>query len=108
MSVSIGGISPYTEYNYLLPQPPEIPDGMDAMDTGMDFGMDDMSLVDFSRVIPIQNQEPVVSIQSAEGARGSDRDGFRREHSTMQQDLREIQAVMMGFSHDNRMEWKIR
>ena len=105
MSMSIGGISPYAAYNYLPPQPPEIPDGMDAMDTGMDFGLDDMSPVDFSQVLPIQNQEQMISIQSAESARGSDRDGFRREHSTTQQDLREIQAAMMGFS--TRRMWEL-
>ncbi len=98
MSMSIGGISPYAAYDYLPPQPPEPADGAGAADTAADVGMDDIAPVDFSQVLNVQNKDQVNTVQSVEGARGSDRDALRREHSPTQLDLRDIQASMMVFS----------
>ncbi|MBO6214708.1 MAG: hypothetical protein J6N76_04135 [Lachnospiraceae bacterium] len=104
MSMSIGGISPYASYDYLPPQPPEISGVSDAADSGMDFGMDGVTPAELAQVAPVQTREQDFSIQSAEGARGSDKDGLRRDHSTSKQDLMEIQAVMMSFSTRRMME----
>ena len=103
MSMTIGGgFSPYISYSYT---PPEPADMKDAADTGFDIGMDDIAPVDLSQVMPVSDMEQqVVTIKAAENVRGSDRDAFRRDHSTTQQDLREIQAVMMGFATRRALE----
>jgi hypothetical protein len=101
MSIS-GAYSPYAAYNYSPPQPPDF---SDISDEGMDFGVEDMVPADqVAQVLPVQNQEQMAAVQPTENARGSDQDSFRREHSTTQRDLREIQAVMMGFSTKRALE----
>lgn len=103
MSMAIGGgFNPYISYSYT---PPEPADMQDVADAGADFSMDDIAPVDFSQVMPVSDKEQVVSVKTAENARGSDRDAFRRDHSTAQQDLREIQAAMTGCA--TRRAWEL-
>lgn len=100
MSIAIGGgFSPYTSYSYTPPHPSDL---QDVADAGVDFGMDDIAPVDFSPVMPVSSKEQITAINPAENSGG--RDSFRREHSTAQQDLREIQSAMIGFATKRALE----
>ena len=100
MSISIGGISPYAAYDYIPPQPPEAVEPME----GMDFGVDDLAPAVPMQNVTVQTGEQITAVEPASESRGSNQDSFRRDHSLSQQDMREVQAAMIGFSTRRMLE----
>ncbi len=102
MSFAIGGIGAYLPSYSYQPQYNRVVSGAPE-DIRTDFDLPDMDIPE-EQVFPTDaipetdRQEPVLRIKEPEQAEGQNRDAMKREHSTVQADLFELQNFMWGFS----------